>query len=129
VPKHNITTVDREKVIDKVNESVLVEEISKAEFFSVLEEHGYGHDELKEIFEGKRLSSTEQYRFNNTLRSIKKETHISITDCIIYLEESFIKFKRILSVFDDETKSILKRELSNKFRIKIDENNLGEILG
>ena len=129
MPKHNITTVDREKVIDKVNENVLVEEIAKTEFFKVLSENGYGHDALKEIFEGKRLSSTEQQKFNTALRRINKDIHISITDCSLYLEEVFIKFKRILSVFDDETKSILKNELSNKFRIKVDENNLGDILG
>jgi len=128
MPKYNII-VDKSTFSNRVNESELVDNISKKEFFNILKENGYSKDLLADIFEEKRLSASEQFRFNNIIRKIKSDSNIPITESIIYLEESFVKFKKILSVFDSETKTLLKKELSKKFHIKLDENTLKQILG
>ena len=126
--KNIVTTVDKEKIICRVNEQELVDEILKKEFFIWMKDNGYGYKEIKEIFDGKRLSAAEQSKFNSTVRRIKKEENISITETIVFLEESFTKFKKILSIFDGETKFELKKELSKKYHIKLDETNLSQIL-
>jgi len=126
--KHKITTFDREKVYNRINELELVNEIMKNEFFVWMNENGYNHRQIKEVFDGKRLSAGEQSRFNVTVRRAKKEANISLVDTVIYLEESFARFKKILSVLDSETKFELKKEMARKFRIKIEETNLSQIL-
>ena len=47
---------------------------------------------------------------------------------VLYFENNINKLKKILSVLDEETKHILKYELSSKFKIKIDKNMLYKIL-
>lgn len=126
--KHQITTIDKEKIIERVNESAWVDDIAKSTFFKLMKNNGYDLDRLKQILEDNKISSTEQYNFNDVLRKIKNEHYISLSDCIIYLEEIFTKFKKILSVFDDDTKLILKKELSEKYHIPVDSNNLKQIL-
>ena len=90
---------------------------------------GYKYNDIKNIFDDKKLSAGEQSRFNETLRNIKKETTISLTEALVFLEETFVKFKRILSILDNETKFELKKELSQKYKIDLDENTLSQILG
>jgi hypothetical protein len=126
--KYKITVIDKEKVSGKINENEVVNEILKKEFFNWMSENGYGYSQIKEIFDGKRLSANEQNRFNSVIRQAKTEAKISITESIIFLEETYTKFKKIISVFDNETKFELKKELSSNFHIKLDENNLSQIL-
>lgn len=128
--KNQIVVLDSmHNINNKTNEKELVTGILRAEFFDWMEENGYDLDKLKNIFDGKKLSASEQSRFNIMVRKAKKEANISLTEIIMFFEESFAKFKKILSVFDGETKFELKKELSEKFHIKLEETNLEEILG
>lgn len=113
---------------NRTNEKELVSDILKREFFDWMEQNGYDLDRLKFIFNGKKLSSSEQSRFNIIIRKSRQEINISLTEIILFFEESFNRFKKILSVFDGETKFELKKELSKKFHIKLEETNLQEIL-
>jgi len=127
--KNKITIVDKDKVQDRTNENELIQEILRKEFFIWMNDNGYNHEQIKEIFDGRRLSASEQSRFNSVIRKAKKEVNISITESIVFLEEVYVKFKKILSVFDGETRFELKKELSDNFKISLDENNLDQILG
>jgi len=113
---------------DKINEQELIDEIQKSEFFNWMEKNGYTFLYIKEILDSKKISAVEQSQFNLTLRKVKKEINISLTEAIVFLEESFAKFKKILLLLDGETKFELKKELSENFKIKLDKNNLSQIL-
>lgn len=114
---------------DKTNEQELIDEIQKNEFFNWMENHGYSFEEIKEILDGKKVSAGEQSRFNTTLRKAKKDINVSLTEAIVFLEESFVKFKKIINLLDGETRFELKKELSENFKIKLDKSSLSQILG
>jgi len=128
--KNQIVTLDSQfSIHNKSNESEVISEILRNEFYKWMEENGYELEKIKSIFDGTKLSATEQSRFNLLIRRAKKETNISLTEMIMFFEEQFAKFKKILTVFDGESKFELKKELSSKFHIKLEETNLEEILG
>ena len=128
--KNQIVTLDSQfSIQNKSNESEVISEILRNEFYKWMEENGYELEKIKSIFDGTKLSATEQSRFNLLIRRAKKETNISLTEMIMFFEEQFTKFKKILTVFDGESKFELKKELSSKFHIKLEETNLEEILG
>ena len=129
MPKNEIIVQDSMYNIDnKTNEKELVNNILRTEFFNWMKENGFELFQIKNIFDGKKLSALEQSHFNIILRKSKEEINISLTEIIMFFEESFATYKKILSVFDGETKFELKKELSTNFHIKIDKNNLGDIL-
>jgi len=117
-----------EKNDNKVNEQELINEIQKNEFFNWMSKNGYSFEDIKDILDGKRVSAGEQSRFNMTLRRAKKEINISLTEAIVFLEESFVKFKKILTLLDGETRFELKNELSSNYKIKLDKSSLSQIL-
>jgi len=114
---------------EKTNEQELIDEIQKNEFFKWMNKNNYSFENIKEILDGKRISAGEQNRFNTTLRKAKQELKMNLTEIIIFLEESFTKFKKIITILDGETRFELKKELSENFKVKIDKNNLSQILG
>ena len=126
--KHQVNTFDQSKISEKTNESELVNDILKKEFLNWMEDNGYTFEYLKEIFDGKKMSAFEQSKFNDIIRKAKIDVNISFVDIIILFEESFNKFKKILSIFDEETNYELKKELSKKYYIRLDETNLKQIL-
>jgi len=126
--KHDISTYDRDKADEKINEYNMINEILKIKFFEILEENGYDYDKLKQMFDTKNINSIEQNNFNKIIRMIKELHDVSIKDSIIFLEENFTTFQKIISIFDEQTNFELKQEVSNKFFIKIDKTNLDEIM-
>lgn len=114
---------------EKTNEQELLDDIQKNEFFNWMSKNGYSFEDIKEILDGKRISAGEQSRFNIALRRAKEEINISLTESIVFLEESFVKFKKILSILDGETRFALKKELSENYKIKLDRSCLSQILG
>jgi len=113
----------------KTNEQEIIDEIQKNEFFNWMYKNGYTFENIKEILDGKKVSAEEQSRFNMTLRRAKEETNISLTEAIVFIEESFVKFKKILTLLDGETRFELKKELSSNYKIKLDKSSLSQILG
>jgi len=125
--KNKIET-NKEEMFDGNEENDIINHISKQNFFIWLDKNGFNAEQIKMFFVEKRISSIEQNRFNVILRKAKKETGISIIEMVLYFENNINKLKKILSVLDEETKHILKYELSSKFKIKIDKNMLYKIL-
>lgn len=110
------------------NENIIIEKISKQVFFNFLEKHGFNQESLKSIFDNKRISSIQQNKFNIALRVINNDYKISLIECVIFLEEKFIGFKKILSILDDDILYLLKKEMSQEYNIKLKENGLLDIL-
>ena len=106
----------------------IIDKIFKRDFLVILERNGYSEDDLKKFFQEKQISSIAQNQFNYTLRRINKQCGISLIDMVIFLENSINKLKKILLTLDEETTHILKKELSDKYKIKITKNTLFELL-
>ena len=62
------------------------------------------------------------------MRKINKDSSVSIIDMVLYLENSVFKLKKIISILDEVTLHVLKTELANKHKIKIDKNILYKLL-
>jgi hypothetical protein len=125
--KNKIET-NKEDLFDGNEETDIINIISKQNFMNWLEINGFSEKQIKQFFQEKRISSIEQNRFNILLRKAKKETGISIVEIVLYLENSVVKLKKIISILDEDTFHILKHELASKFKIKIDKNMLYKIL-
>jgi len=123
-----IDLVNENNILNKTDEKKILNEISKAEFFREMEKEGFDIETLRDFFDSKKISGLEQQKFNNALQNIKERSRIKISDTILYMEEHFIKIKKILSLLDSNTKFIVKKELSEKWKIDIDCNNLFEIM-
>ena len=127
VAKYNMKTYNSDKADDKINEMVLMSDISKEKFFEWMNSEGYTLDKIRALLES-NINSIEQYNFNQTLLSAKIECKIDLSDMIIYLEEYFDGFDKLLLLFSDDVKYELKKELSKEYHIKLDETILTQIL-
>jgi len=117
----------KERLQDKEHESLIFNDINKKDFFNWMDLCGFNCERICEVFDSKRISGYEQNEFNTALRNAKIELNIDLIDSILYLEEYAIKFRKIISMLDNQTTYMLKKELSEKFRIEIDTNNLSKM--
>lgn len=126
--ERKINLVDISKIIGRNNENDIVDEMLRSKFFNWLKERGFSHERLDCLFDSRRIPSVEQSSFNVAIRKAHDELNINIIDQIVFLEECFVKFKKILSVLDDESRYLLKITLSEKYKIEIDRTNLEDLL-
>ena len=113
--------VKPEKVIQRTNENELFDDISRQEYFKWMENQGFSYENLMKLFENKRN------RFNSILKRAKSEINVDIYESILYLEEQFVKMKKILNLLDDELRYLLRTELEEKYKIKTDKTNFDEM--
>lgn len=126
--EQRIDLVIESNIANRVDEKRIMVEISKAEFFEEMKTENFSIDRLRDFFDSKKISGVEQQKFNKALQNIKNKKRINISDGILYMEEYFTRIKKIVSLLDDNTKFIVKQELSEKYKINIDKNNLSEIM-
>jgi len=127
--KDKVKLVNLDNITNKSDERELFDNISRGEFFNWLSDHGYDRANLKLLFENKRVNSSEQNRFNAVLKRAKVEIEINISDSVLYLEDSFVKLKKILTLLDEDVRYILKCELEEKYKIKSETAHLDELIG
>jgi hypothetical protein len=128
--KNELKMAFKDSISERNNERDIMEDIAKTGFLSWLAENGYKDNEIKDMFnDKKRLTSTEQNRFNLALRRCKNETGVKIFEMIVYLDDYFQKTKKILNIIDEETTLIIKKELAKKYKILIEKNDLRQIFG
>lgn len=65
-------------------------------------------------------------RFNKFLLKCKNKMNIPISDSLIHLERKYIPFSKLILALDETNKEILKKEMSEKYFIKIQRNNLDD---
>lgn len=126
--EQRIDLVIESNIANRIDEKRIMIEISKAEFFEEMKTENFSIDRLRDFFDSKKISGVEQQKFNKALQNIKNKKRINISDGILYMEEYFTRIKKIVSLLDDNTKFIVKQELSEKYKINIDKNNLFEIM-
>jgi len=108
----------------EINENNLNNEIDSHKFFSILEtQYGYSYTTISKYIDGCVYTFHEQQQFNITIRNMKDDYGVLISDTILFLEET-MTLQAILKFIDDETKACLKNELSEKYFIKIEKNKL-----
>lgn len=128
--KNKIIESDREKIINKGNEKEIIEQINKEKILKLLESSGLYYAYIEELLSGvRKISSTEQCRFNIIIRKINTDYNISFIDIVLYLEETFAMFRKILSVLDACSLNVLKLELAKKHNIKIMKSDLYKLFG
>lgn len=125
--KDKVQLVNLDNINGRSEEKELFESISRKEYFDWMSKHGYDREGLKKLFENKRVNSSEQSRFNAILKRAKKEIDIGISDSVIYLEEKYVKMKKILTLLDEDVKFILKCELEENFKIETEKTHLDEL--
>ena len=126
--KNQISALDKDKIDTKINELDFIKNIVHKEFFEWMFKNKYSYDNIKDIFEAKKISAIEQHNFNLIIRRFKEESKVSLTELILLFEDRFTTFAKILTIFDEDTISDLKKELSINYHIKLDETNLKLIL-
>jgi hypothetical protein len=123
--KYEIKQLD---LADDTHEQQFINDLVKKKLVSWLMQNDYTFDKIQEILECKKIGAREQLAFNESLLRCKKETKISLKEMILYFEENFTDFKKILLIFDSTTKFELKKELAENYRIKLLQNGLNEII-
>lgn len=109
------------------SEETIIDNIQRKKFFDVLKECGYTYERLKVIFESEMYTNETQNDLNITLRKIKKSHGLHLSDSVVFLEE-FTRIKKILYFLDGESKWIIKNELSDKYNIEFETNELFKML-
>jgi len=126
--KHKINLIDPEKIINRTDEDNIVTEMSKTEFFKQLDKRGFSIEVLYDIGSNSRISGIQQNKFNVALIEVIEETGLELVEAIIYLEDIFVKFNKVLSMLDSKTKLLLKQKMAKRYNIEIEKNNLCDLL-
>jgi len=116
------------EMVHREAETEIIKEIQKTTFFNFMESEGFSFDYLETFFENRGICSKEQSKFNIALRKSKSTCKLDIVDGVVFLEEFFTKFRKIISLLDGQTKGCIKKELSNRHGLKIDKNYLYKII-
>lgn len=111
-----------------LNENNIINDISKTIFFEWLNKEGLSETNIKEMFDGKKITSLEQQKLNSLLKKAKTELFITVVESLIYFDENFIDIKKIIPVLDGETRFIVKKELAEKYKLELEITNLSEII-
>jgi hypothetical protein len=125
--KNKIET-NKEELYDGSESDTIIDNIDKENFLNWLENTGFGIEQIKRLLQEKKVNSIDQNHFNFIIRKAKVEIGVSICESVLYLENAINPLKKIIGALDEETMHILKHELANKYKIKIDKNMLYEIL-
>jgi hypothetical protein len=126
--KTKINMVNQDSINKKTHETDLIDEILKNEFFKMMKDSGFDFNVLKEMFESKRITVNEQFKFNICIRRVKKELNMSFIDCVVFIEEYFAKLKKVIGILDEESMCLLKNELADKYKLNIPKSKLDEFL-
>lgn len=111
--------------MEKYNENEMVDEIGRNSFFRIMKENGVNFDEVKQ----KQKSSNEQFhKFNFLIRKLKKENRISFIDVFNYLNEMVCEYNESLDCFDEASKYYLRREMGEKYFIKMKSNKMKKFI-
>jgi len=108
------------------NERLLCDGIDQKKFFKSLRLKGYTEDILTMLFTEDNFQTTDICDFNSAIRNINKIDKIPIFDMLVYLEKHFAEPKKVLSILDDRTTSMLRVEAEKSFNIKIPSCSLSE---
>jgi hypothetical protein len=126
--KNKVNLMEYSSLLNHTEENNIIDSLYQKHFLKIMKKEGFSFLYLQQLLEMNKVSSNEQLKINYVLRKLKKEFNIELCESIIYLEQIFTTFKKIIILLDDQSKSILKEELINKYKIKEEENNLMDLI-
>jgi len=119
--------ISKEVLSISKSEENIIDNIQKTKFFELLDKYEFTYEKLQVIFESEMYTNDTQNNLNIILRKIKKLHGMNMSDSVIFLED-FTRIKKILYFLDGESKWIIKNELSEKYNIEIETNELYKML-
>lgn len=106
---------------DRNSEKDLIRKINKDFFYKIMIDFDV---DLKLIFEENRVNLKQAQGFNRMLTHMHNSRILELSECLIFVEQDFAPFKKILSVLNEENMQIVKTEMARKFNIKMKKNAL-----
>ena len=111
--------------MQKYNESIMVNEIGKNDFFKLMKENDVDFDEVVQ----KQKSSNEHFhKFNYVVRKSVKEGKFTLIDVFNYINSDVYAYKDSLECFNEANKFYLRREMAEKYGIKIRKNIMSKFV-
>lgn len=108
----------------RVNEELIHKQMDCSRFYELMDfQYGINFGTISRYIHGGQYSPLEQQNFNIALREMKYTFGFTVTDAILFLEERF-PLNKIKKFIDSETEWVLKFELSEKYSIDMEDNNL-----
>lgn len=123
----NMDAISKEILSISKSEDSIINKIQKDIFFNILKRYEFTYEKLQLIFQSEIYTNEIQDNLNMILRKMKKKHKILISESVLFLEE-FTKIKKILYFLDGESKWIIKNELSEKYNIELETNELYKLL-
>jgi hypothetical protein len=102
----------------------IINDIIFKDLFKIMFENGF---DLRMLCNQKKLDRDLINIFNENLRLANKKIKVDIFEFIIYISENFSSINTIVNMLDENNKQKVKREMSKKFNITIDDS-LSKIL-
>ena len=124
-PRTDISLNTMQTINGKRTEFEILNKMHEKIFTKVVLDSGL---HLEYIFVKTKLCIQDRHRFNLLLRKLKKHHGIHLYESILFMENYYVKFKKILSILDDENNCDLKKELSKKHNIVMMTNKLHNFL-
>lgn len=115
------TIVDNKNIVDEV-----VSNITRAKFekYILLD----GEIDLSKVVKKQKTSNTDFHKFNLAVSEADFNGDISILECaVILLTEQFCE-KGVLECFNEDNAYLLRIELSERFGLDVEVNNMDEFL-
>lgn len=118
----NTTFVSLGEIVEKKS----FDTIDKHRFFKMAEDFNLS---LEALFKN-RSSITEDNlnKFNKTIIRCKQVFGIDVFKSVIFLEEKYIPFKKIIELLNKENRQTLVNEMAERYNIKLKKNALKKVL-
>jgi hypothetical protein len=107
-------------------ENEFCEKIDEEDFFELIDIFGI---DLSDFLKKKTSLNQENLKkFNQFIFRCKSKLGIDITSSLIFIEKQYTTFNKLFDLLTEDNKEILRREMSEKYHIKIQKNSLKQFL-
>lgn len=107
------------------NENKMISNIGKKKFFKLIEDENI---DLGKVVLKQKSSNVHFHKFNLIIRNLYKEQKLTFIDIVNYLFEDMFTEKEVMDCFSESNKYYLRRELGEKYNIKMGSNILKKFL-
>ena len=104
-----------------------IEKIDQKIFLDALSDEGYTTPIIFDLLESGIADSSDVTQFNLTLQRINFSNGLKIFDMIVYLENIYSDFNKIMSLLDEKSYKILLDEIETTYYIKKKKSGFEEL--
>lgn len=123
------TSKNNQSTYYSLNENVehdFCDQIDETDFFEIMNNFKIN---LSDFLKNKNQINVENIKnFNKFILKCKLKLGINISDSLIYIEKKYVSFSKLINLLNEENKQILKKEMAEKYKIKIEKNNLKKFM-